>query len=51
MGVFSILFLVVGNGRHVSLCRVTVALFGRLPGIPEGLQVFSVSQVHSWWGV
>ena len=26
----------------LSLCRVTVALFGRLPGIPERLQVFSV---------
>ena len=35
----------------LSLCRVTVALFGQLPGIPEGLQVFSVSQVHCWWGV
>ena len=35
----------------LSLCRVTVAPFGRLPGVPEGLQVFSVSQVHSWWGV
>ena len=34
-----------------SLCRVTVALFGWLPGVPEGLQVFGVSQVHSWWGV
>ena len=35
----------------LSLCRVTVTLFGRLPGVPEGLQVFSVSQIHSWWGV
>ena len=35
----------------LSLCRVSVALFGQLPGFPEGLQVFSVSQVHSWWGV
>ena len=34
-----------------SLCRVTVALFGWLPGVPEGLHVFGVSQVHSWWGV
>ena len=32
----------------LSLCRVTMALFGRLPGVPEGLQVFSVCQVHSW---
>ena len=30
----------------LSLCRGTVVLFGRLPGIPEGLQVVGVSQVH-----
>ena len=40
----------------LSLCRVTEALFGQLPVIPEGLQVFSVSQVqvfvsfmHEWY--
>ena len=45
-----LLVMVIMEGV-LSLCRVTVTLFGRLPGVPEGLQVFSVSQVHSWWGV
>ena len=43
------MFLVVGNDRRggctVSLRVTDVALFGQLPGIPEGLQVFSVSLV------